>query len=82
MEMRIAAATGHDRYTRRLVDTTLEQVIYVYGTNDFQVGRLTDEEVAFLESAGSTVIPVQDGNHTSMFTDPVVAQMISDALNE
>ena len=82
MEMRIAAATGHDRYTRRLVDTNLEQVIYVYGTNDIQVGRLTDEEVAFLESAGSTVIPVQDGNHTSMFTDPVVAQMISDALNE
>ena len=33
-------------------------------------------------SKGSTVIPVQDGNHTSMFTDPVVAQMISDALNE
>ena len=82
MEMRIAAATGHDRYTRRLAGTDLEQVIYVYGTNDMAVGRLTDDEVAFLESKGSTVIPVQDGDHRSMFEDPDVAKRISDALNE
>ena len=82
MEMRIAAATGHDRYTRRLAGTDLEQVIYVYGTNDMAVGRLTDAEVAFLDAKGSTVIPVQDGGHTSMFMDPDVAKRISDALNE
>ena len=81
MEMRIAGATGHDRYTE-LLGRDLRRVIYVYGTNDINVGRLTDDEVAFLESAGSTVIAVQDGSHTSMFEDPEVAKRISDALNE
>ena len=82
MEMRIAAATGHDRYTELLRGRDLRRVIYVYGTNDINVGRLTEAEVAFLESRGSTVIAVQDGSHTSMFEDAVVAQQISAALNE
>ena len=82
MEMRIAAATGHDRYTERLAGTDLQRVIYVYGTNDMAVGRLTDPEIAFLESKRSPVIAVQDGGHRSMFEDPDVAKRISDALNE
>ena len=82
MEMRIAGATGCDCYTTLLAGMDLQRVIYVYGTNDMAVGRLTDAEVAFLDAKGSTVIAVQDGSHTSMFDDPDVAQMISDALNE
>ena len=82
MQMRIAAATGHDRYTELLRGRDLRRVIYVYGTNDNLVGRLTDDEVMFLESAGSQVIPVQDGSHTAMFEDPEVAKLISDTLNE
>ena len=82
MEMRIAGATGHDRYTERLRGTDLQKVIYVYGTNDMNVGRLTEDEDAFLRSRGSMVIPVQDGGHRSMFDDPDVAKRISDALNE
>ena len=82
MEMRIAGATGHDRYTELLRGKDLHRVIYVYGTNDILVGRLTDDEVAFLRSRGSTVIPIQDGGHTSMFEDPDAARAISDALNE
>ena len=82
MEMRIAAATGHTRYTTELAGTDLRKVMYVYGTVDMIVGRLTDAEVLFLESAGSTVIAVQDGSHTSMFEDPEAARRISDALNE
>ena len=82
MEMRIAGATGHDRYTERLADTDLRRVIYVYGTQDFIVGRLTDDEVGFLESGGATVIAIQGGSHTSMFEDVAAAQEISDALQE
>lgn len=82
MEMRIAGATGYDRYTVLLRGGDLQRVIYVYGTNDTNVGRLIDYEVAFLRSRGSTVIPVQDGGHTSMFEDQEVARTISDALNE
>ena len=82
MEMRIAGATGHDRYTERLADTDLRKVIYVYGTLDDAVGRLSDDEVSFLESRGATVIALQGGHHTSMFEDVEAAQRISEALQE
>ena len=80
MEMRIAGATGHDRYTERLVGTDLRRVIYVYGTEDMDVGRLTDDEVRFLESGGARVIAIQ-GDHRSMFGVDA-AQQISNALQE
>lgn len=82
IEMRIAGATGHDRYTERLADTDLRRVIYVYGTQDIIVGRLTDDEVGFLKSGGARVIAIQGGSHTSMFEDVAAAQEISDALQE
>ena len=88
MEMRIAAATGYDRYTEELADTNLDRVIYVYGTNDFEVGRLDAGEVAFLRSRGGTVIEVQrsppdpqEGDHRAMF-DPEQAKRISEALKQ
>ena len=81
MERRIAGATGHDRYTERLADTDLQRVIYVYGTLDDAVGRLTDDEVGFLKSRGATVIPIE-GGHTSMFEDVEAVQRISEALQE
>ena len=88
MEMRIAGATGHDRYTELLRGRDLQRVIYVYGTNDFQVGRLDAGEVAFLRSRGGTVIEVQrsppdpqEGDHRAMF-DPEQAKRISEALKQ
>ncbi len=81
MEWRIAGATGHDRYTKRLAETNLQKVIYVYGTLDESVGRLTEDEVGFLESRGATVIAIQDGRHDSMF-EVEAAQRISEALQE
>ena len=81
MEWRIAAATGHDRYTERLAETDLRKVIYVYGTLDEAVGRLSEGEVGFLESRGAKVIPLQDGRHDSMFGEDA-AQRISEALQE
>ena len=80
IRLRIMGATAHDRYTKRLADTDLRRVIYVYGTADAVVGRLTDEEIAFLHSRGSSVIPVQDGSHLSVVIDPAVVQQILDAL--
>ena len=79
IRLRIMGATAHDRYTKRLADTDLRRVIYVYGTADAVVGRLTDEEIAFLHSRGSSVIPVQDGSHLSVVIDPAVVQQILDA---
>ena len=82
IESRIAAATGYDRYTERLAETDLRRVVYVYGTKDIQVGRLTANEVDFLNSRGAQVIPVEGGDHGSMFVVPAVIQDISDALQE
>ncbi len=81
IETRIAAATGYDRYTERLAETDLRRVVYVFGTEDMAVGRLTAKEVDFLASRGARVIPV-GGGHGSMFEDPRVIQKISVALQE
>ncbi len=82
IETRIAAATGYDRYTERLAETDLRRVVYVYGTEDMAVGRLTAKEVDFLASRGARVIPVEGGGHGSMFEDSAVIQKISVALQE
>ena len=81
LELRIMGATGHDRYTERLAGTDLSRVLYVYGSEDMIVGRLTEDEVGFLTSSGSRVLGVQ-GGHLSMFEDPEVARQIAAALAE
>ena len=82
MEARIQAATGHDRYTERLAERNLERVIYVYGTVDRHVGRLTEDEVGFLKSRGAKVIVAEGGGHGSMFEDMDVVQEITEALQQ
>ena len=82
MEMRIAAATGYDRYTERLAKRDLGRVIYVYGTEDEAVGRLTADEVGFLRSRGAKVIEAEGGDHGSMFYDVDVVQEITNALQQ
>ena len=63
IELRMAGATFHDRYTERLAATDLHQAVYVYGTADTVVGRLSDAEVRFLKENGSTVIVAEGANH-------------------
>jgi len=66
---RIAAALGMNRYTQLLGEIDdLSKVTYVYGANDFFVGRLTNEEVAFLESKNANVI-TGNGGHVETFDD-------------
>lgn len=59
---RLAAGLGHNRYTELLADTDLSNVIYAYGQFDEQVGRLTADELAFLEAKGVTVIRSEGGH--------------------
>ena len=63
IELRIAGATFHDRYTERLSDTDLRKAIYVYATADTVVGRLAEPEVRFLQDNEATVIPGEGANH-------------------
>ena len=57
-------------------------MIYVYGTADEQIGRLSEAEDAFLRSKGSTVITVEGGHHGSMFEDPEAIRKIVEALQQ
>lgn len=82
IELRILGAAAHNRNTERLAGTDLSRVIYVYGTADEQVGRLSEAEAAFLRSRGSTVITVEGGHHGSMFEDPETIRRIVKALQQ
>lgn len=82
IELRVVGAAAHDRYTERLAGTDLSRVIYVYGTADEQIGRLSEAEVAFLRTKGSTVITVEGGHHGSMFEDSETIRRIVEALQE
>ena len=81
LELRIMGATGHDRYTQRLAGTDLGRVIYVHGSEDMSVGRLSAHEVSFLTSRGAKVIAVP-GGHDAMFEDREAVRQIVAALNE
>ena len=82
IELLIAGATFHDRYTERLAGTDLRKAIYVYATRDTVVGRLSDAELRFLEQSGSTVIVGEDANHVSLVLDRNILDRIRDALAE
>ncbi|WP_421811182.1 hypothetical protein [Flagellimonas sp.] len=60
---KIAAAINRDeKYTELLKDTDLSNLIYIYIENDQRVGKLTENEVNFLESKNAKVISVK-GKH-------------------
>ena len=51
----LKAAIGDIDYSEKLKNIDLEGVIYVYGSKDSRVGRLTQKEITFLESKGVSV---------------------------
>lgn len=60
---KIAAAINRDeKYTELLKDTDLSNLIYIYIENDQRVGKLTENEIKFLESKNAKVISVK-GEH-------------------
>lgn len=59
---KLAAGLGYKRFTDLLAETDLRNVIYAYGHLDEQVGRLSPEEVSFLEERGATVLR-GEGDH-------------------
>ena len=82
IELRIAGATFHDRYTERLSDTDLRKTIYVYATADTVVGRLAEPEARFLQDNGATVIAGEGANHFTLALDQAILDRIHDALQD
>ena len=60
---RLAAGLGHYRYTERFAGVDMTNGVYLSGTLDEQVGRLSDAEVAFLAERGADVVQY-DGGHS------------------
>ena len=78
---RLAAGLGHKRYSQLLADIDLSNVVYVYGDTDEQVGRLSDAEVAFLESRSATVIEYQGGHATpAEVTQDAISRLLESEL--
>ncbi len=66
---RISAGFSMNRYTQ-LFNTIedLSNITYIYGATDEAVGKLTTNEVQFLESKNTNII-AGPGNHTTTFED-------------
>lgn len=78
---RLAAGLGHKRYSQLLADIDLSNVVYVYGDIDEQVGRLSDAEVAFLESRSATVIEYEGGHATpAEVTQDAISRLVPPEL--
>ena len=69
------------RYTQLLARTDLAKVIYAYGTMDEPIGRLTEDEVAFLKARNAQVLEVE-GGHGSMIDMPSATAKIVELLEE
>jgi pimeloyl-ACP methyl ester carboxylesterase len=68
----LIGAVAKDRYTEELSLTDMRNVLYVYGTNDINVGRLTPYEVEFLLTQGADLYKIENGDHLSPFQSPYV----------
>lgn len=67
--MRLAAGLGYHRYSQLLADLDLSNVTFIASTRDEQVGRLTNQEIAFLTARGAEVIFV-DADHETAILEP------------
>lgn len=75
---KLAAGLAYQRYTDLLDDVPMDNVIYVYGKLDDQVGRLTDDELAFLNGKNVNVI-ASPGAHmetVEKYITPALEQML------
>lgn len=75
---RLAAGLGHNRYMTEFADITdLSKITYVAGDRDEQVGKLTEEEIQFLENKGASVTIVENGNHDDAVDNGLISLLKS-----
>ena len=69
---RLAAGLGYNRYTQRLdYLNDLSKITYVYGERDDAVGRLSKEEVNFLNKKNARVIPVSGADQSDAIDEGI-----------
>lgn len=74
--MKLQAGLGYNRHIDSLASLDLSKLMYVYGTHDEAVGRLSIEETTMLGNANATLLAVQNGDHDSPFFLPQMIQIL------
>lgn len=74
-QLKLMADIGMPRMTQQLAGRRLDKVVYAYGAADEAVGRLSPDELNFLQRSGATVYCVEGGDHTSMFSPPYAMEL-------
>ena len=76
VELFLTGIMFKERYTERLQNVNLSNVVFAHGTNDDTNGRLTSEEKTFLQSKGAQVITIEGGDHNSMINQSEIRSQI------
>ena len=58
---RLMGDQASERFTESLADASLDNVIYIYGKKDERMGRLSDDELAFLQDKDVEILATDDG---------------------
>ncbi|MCY4524718.1 MAG: hypothetical protein OXB84_08270, partial [Halobacteriovoraceae bacterium] len=61
--LRLQAAFGENRYSRLLGNKNLDNLMYVYGSRDESVGKLSSSEITFLRNKDAVVLE-KNSDHT------------------
>lgn len=77
---KIAAGLGKNRYTQLFKNFDLSNVTYIYGKKDDAVGKLTDEEINFLQTKRAKVI-AGEGDHGETIDTYANIDVIKTAFN-
>lgn len=75
--MKLMASCGYNRQIDSLSGLNLNNLMYLYGESDVNVGRLLPNEVTFLQNANATVVAVPNGDHGSMFNNKYMDQALA-----
>ena len=70
--LKLAGGLGKNRYTQKFASIeSLSKITYVYGKKDDNVGKLSSDEIEFLQSKNVTTI-TGEGNHQETMEDYIV----------
>jgi len=73
--MKLMAGFGYNRWVDSLSTLNLSKMMYVFGTMDEAVGRLTPSEIAMLNSTSASILEIQ-GDHGSPFLTANMNQVL------
>lgn len=77
---KLVAGLAFKRYTEKLNNVRMDNVIYAYNKFDERVGRLSDDEIEFLKSGKARVYTWETGENHSEFIDGSLVLSLEEML--